>query len=97
MRERTWLTTTDPEPMLRFLKGRATDRKARLLVCTAARLAWKQLTDERSRRAVEVGERYADGLAEKGSLWPVYDELAAEVMMETPPRAVVNTTWPGPA
>jgi hypothetical protein len=68
VRERTWLTTNDPEPMLRFMKERTTDRKARLLTCAVARLTWDELNDERSRRAVEVGELFADGDADENAL-----------------------------
>ncbi len=58
-----WQTCNDAWRMLSALKGRVSERKLRLFACAACRRLWPLLTDERSRAAVEVSERYADGLA----------------------------------
>jgi hypothetical protein len=60
MIEADWLRCTDPTAMLEYLRGRASDRKLRLFACAFNRLHWDLLADKRSRKAVEVAERYAD-------------------------------------
>jgi hypothetical protein len=63
MTEAEWLAGTDPAPMLGFLRDKESDRKLRLFACACARRVWHLQADSRSRRAVEVVERYADGQA----------------------------------
>src|SRR5262249_26484487 len=50
--------------MLEFFRGMASDRKLRLFVVACCRRMWDWLRDPRSRRAVELGELYADGGAD---------------------------------
>lgn len=50
-------------------RGRVTDRKTRLLLCAWVRQGvWPLLQDARSRAAVEVAERFADGQADDAEL-----------------------------
>jgi hypothetical protein len=61
--EEEWLTSPEPGPMLRVLRGSPGARKWRLFAVACCRRVWDGLTDPRSRRAVEAAERHADGLA----------------------------------
>ena len=58
-----WLLRAVPEE-----QAAARDRLARLFACWCARQLWDQLTDPRSRTAVEVAERFAHGEATKAEL-----------------------------
>jgi hypothetical protein len=79
MTEADWLACTDPKLMLKFLgddpgneSGKEPllsddlTRKLRLFACACCRSVWHLLGTRRSRRAVEVAERFADRQA--GSL-----------------------------
>jgi hypothetical protein len=82
-----WITATDPQEMLLFLRnsGGASERTLRLFAAACVRRVWHLLTDERSREAIEVSERYADGLASEGELriaWQAAWVAAAEASKE---------------
>jgi hypothetical protein len=85
MDEREWLASAGPMVMLAHLwpdseTGRIiSERKLRLWVVACCRQVWHHLTDERSRRAVEVAERYADGKATDQQLYAASNCLDLEV------------------
>jgi hypothetical protein len=62
MTEAEWLAATDPDPMLEFLwtHGGASDRSLRLFGVACCRRVWHLLGDEKSVRAVEVAEWFAE-------------------------------------
>jgi hypothetical protein len=72
MTEGEWLTCREPEPMLDFVKRRASRRKLRLVAVACLRFVWLSLGHEAERYAAEVAERHADGNATDEELIQAY-------------------------
>lgn len=68
--EAEWLACERPEPMLEFLRERASDRQLRLFACACCRSVYGFIPEGPCRQAIEVSLRFAEGLA-------TVDELAA--------------------
>ena len=70
MDEAAWDVCPDAIEMLNFLqtRGWGSGRKLRLVCCALCRAVAHLITDKRHRRALDVAERYADGLAGVGDL-----------------------------
>jgi hypothetical protein len=68
MTEDEWRAATDVLAMVDFLRNhtnRMTARKLRLFDVACCRDIWNRLPDERSKQAIQVAERFADGLADR--------------------------------
>jgi hypothetical protein len=75
MDEEQWLAVAEPDRPLAFLRdsGMLSERKARLFGVACCRRIWRLLTDDRSRRAVDVAERFTDGVATAEELHEALD------------------------
>jgi hypothetical protein len=85
MTEDDWPECDDPEPMAGYLRDKwePGERKLRLFAVACCRRIWHLIPDERSRSAVEVAERFADGLAKTKELTNAHEEArraAAEAL-----------------
>lgn len=61
MTEVEWESGTDPDPMLRFVRGKASERKLRLFAAASFRRLAALLPDPRQQRGIDVLERLAEG------------------------------------
>ena len=96
----------DPQALLEFLRGagRASERKLRLFACACCRQDRDLLSNPSNRAAVELSERYADGLvgrkelkAARRAAWealPSSDRMAAwEAAGGRAAEAAAATLW----
>jgi hypothetical protein len=82
MTEAEWLTSTDPQFMLKFLGGKISDRKFRLFAVACCRRLVRVVTvDPKDEYAVDAAERFADRIA------TVAEMQAASRYVPEPPSA----------
>jgi hypothetical protein len=68
MTEAEWLVSWNGPAMIAALRGKGSERLWRLFAVACARRYEDGMRDARSRNALEVAERFADGLATRGEL-----------------------------
>ncbi len=73
MTETDWLACTDPEPMLKFLQGKVSDRKLRLFAVACCRRIFHLILDPRSQPAVDAAEQLAEGTVSDDDVWLTQD------------------------
>jgi hypothetical protein len=66
--EEQWLACEDPERMLEFLRGKASERKLRLFAVACMRRVGHLLIEKQSMEAVELAEEFAEGRVSKADL-----------------------------
>jgi hypothetical protein len=85
-RQEDWFAVTDPKWLARFGPWQqVSSRKKRLFGCACCRRIWDQLTDARSRTAVEVTEAHADGLVSTAE-WEMARRAAKDAAARLQPR-----------
>jgi hypothetical protein len=104
MTEEEWLACADPKPMLAFLRGKASNRKLRLLISAHAHRYWledDELSNQSIRNARQI-ERFADEktLAEQQAIvlnirtWgPVDVPLVKEIFGNPFRPLTINPSW----
>lgn len=93
MTEGQWLKCTDPNPMLDYLRDKVSERKRRLFACACCRHIWPLITNKDCRRAVEVAERYADGLVSESERSIAEYLVSGEDVDDAIPPAEVADNW----
>jgi hypothetical protein len=78
--------------MLKFLRGRASDRKLRLFACACCRRIWHFLADKPYRHAVDVAERFEERLANATDLASVHSG-AYQVALYGEGEGAVGPLW----
>ncbi len=99
MTEDQWLATTDPQPMLDFLRGKVSDRKLRLFAVACCRRAGALL--EHDHKTLATAEDYADGiLGDEDIMYAWWDACEAndevrrlQEIRDSIPGAAFSVVW----
>jgi hypothetical protein len=83
MTEAEWLACTDPQPMLDFFDGKASDRKLRLAACGCARQIVRMRKDGYGLDILSAAERYADRAAGSPNHLPA-PQLVRDILQKAP-------------
>lgn len=87
MTEEEWLSCDDPNPMLRFVRGKVSDRKLRLFAVACCRRIEYLFVSWHQRQSIEIAERYADGFATDAELEAVRNANDVELFARRGIRA----------
>jgi hypothetical protein len=91
--EADWLASTDPQPMLEFLRGKVSDRKLRLFGCGCVRRAMTVNTFSWWGNAIELAERAADGRADWHAAWAALSLPSGDISApDFAPRGTLEAT-----
>ena len=92
MTEAEWMASTDPLPMLEFVRGKASDWKLRLFACACCRRLSIYFKKEATSQLVEVSEQYADGMTTAEVLDDAFVAAAARrLVVDHSPRQVIDS------
>src|SRR5580704_8618613 len=96
MTEAEWLACRKLEPMFDFLRGKTSDRKRRLFACACVRRVWVWMADERSEKAVQVAEWFAEQSVDVDVLRATgheADEAAYDVCLDSRDCPFSSAVW----
>jgi hypothetical protein len=93
MTEAEWLSSTDPNPMLEFLRGKVSEPKLRLFAAACCRRISHLVADERLEKAIILSEQLADEDAVRQELEGVLAGLQEAANSYPPYGAVFQAIW----
>jgi hypothetical protein len=95
MTESDWITATNPQEMLEFLRnsGKASERKLRLFAVACCRRIWHLIPVREAKACLDVAERYAEGLAGAGEMGAAIRSSMQACLDRTRLQSEAGRTW----